>query len=345
MSETMHPDREALYEAAFSRLATGVVIADETGDTVYSDYLDKFGGSLLSQRVLLERAVASLQRDARNGTVRETSLDLFGPPRTYYRLQSAPLASDHIPPYVITVNDATQQHYLEEVRRDFVANVSHELKTPVGAIVILADAMSNEDDPKTLLRLSRRILGEGDRLARLIGDLLDLSRIEESPTHTTANLNITELLRDCCNTARDLATEKGITITDTAPDKPIWIPAERWQLRSAFSNLLDNAVKYSDPGASVSVSITQEQSFIRVEIVDQGIGIPARDLNRIFERFYRIDADRSRATGGTGLGLSIVRHVIDNHRGTVEVTSTEGVGSTFTVRLPQLNPQVLNTVR
>ncbi len=335
MEQEGDTDQGPLFRDALAQLAAGIHLVDNEGTVIYSDYVAKFSGASISRRILIERAVARvLSATQRDGGVHEIDQDLFGPPRSHFRLRSQRLHQGKASPILVSIEDVTKQHYLEGVRRDFVANVSHELKTPVGALIVLADAMVNESDVEVLQRLARRILAEGDRLSRLTGDLLDLSRIEES-THVDLELvDIDELIGDAIAGSQDIAQAKTIALIHESPTSPATVVGEKVQLLSAFSNLLDNAVKYSDEGTTVQASVTTDNDKVSVRIVDQGIGIPARDISRIFERFYRVDADRSRATGGTGLGLSIVKHVIENHQGTIDLTSTEGVGTTFVVTLP-----------
>ncbi len=324
-----------IWRLAAASLSVAIVLVDGMGRTVYADYLEKFGQKGFAQRVLLDRAVSGIRRDGKAGLFRQQALEIFGPPRSYFQLESKPLGEGENPPFVVVIEDVTTRRQLEEIRRDFVANVSHELKTPVGAIVLLADAMSQETEPDTLLRLANRILSEGDRLAHLVSDLLDLSKIEETSIDLSRKVNLLELVAEIIERSTPSANEKQISLELSARLDDPEIEGERWQLSSAFSNLVDNAVKYSEPGTSVTVSLEGAADGVAVKVMDHGIGIPARDLHRIFERFYRVDADRARTTGGTGLGLSIVRHVIDNHHGEIAVSSTEGVGTTFTITLPR----------
>ncbi|WP_298212175.1 ATP-binding protein [Ferrimicrobium sp.] len=339
MEETAnaHVGDAELWSRAAASLSIGVVLVDAEYRTVYSDYADKIPTGGFAERILLERAISALKHDARLELYRSQTLEVFGPPKSYFQLVTTPLGSDPHPPFIITVENITERKRLEEVRRDFVANVSHELKTPVGGIVLLADALSQESDPATVLRLSRRILDEGDRLARLVTDLLDLSKLEETELHQIHDVNLNEIASECVDRYRLGAEARGIRLEATFAADPPLVSGDRWQLSSALSNLIDNAIKYSEPETEVRVTIANTATTVEATITDQGIGIPARDLSRIFERFYRVDADRSRATGGTGLGLSIVRHVIENHQGRIDVTSTEGVGTTFTILLPRVD--------
>jgi two-component system sensor histidine kinase SenX3 len=190
-----------------------------------------------------------------------------------------------------------------------------------------------EDDPAVARRLAERMLTEAFRVGRTIDDLLELSRIEAGEAGQEV-VPVHLLLADAVDRARPAAEQQGIELELTDPAPRLTVAGDRRQLVSAAYNLLDNAVKYSDPGATVAVRAHTDGRWVHIEVEDHGIGIPPPDLERIFERFYRVDRARSRETGGTGLGLAIVRHVASNHRGDVQVESSEGQGSTFTLRLP-----------
>ena len=220
------------------------------------------------------------------------------------------------------------------MRRDFVANVSHELKTPVGALALLAETLTAEDDLEIIHRLSERLLGEGHRLARIIDDLLDLSRIESDEEPRREPVPVYPIVAEAVEWVRPLASAHSIHLDVAMPADTVMVLGERRQLVSALSNLLENAVKYSDAEAIVELWVDSDDAWAEVVVRDRGIGIPERELERIFERFYRVDPARARATGGTGLGLAIVRHVAQAHGGEIVVDSLEGRGSTFTLRLP-----------
>jgi two-component system sensor histidine kinase SenX3 len=215
-----------------------------------------------------------------------------------------------------------------------VANVSHELKTPIGALEVLAETLAGEDDPAVTRPLAERIVKEAERLARIVDDLLDLSLIEtqESPPRVTVPLEV--LVDDAVDQLRPAAAVAGINLQVHPGVTGALVACDRRQIISAIANLIDNAVKYSEPQSPVTVSTSLIDGFVEVSVRDDGIGIPSRDLERIFERFYRVDHARSRDTGGTGLGLSIVRHVARSHGGEVTVESVEGQGSTFRFVLP-----------
>jgi len=240
---------------------------------------------------------------------------------------------------VAIIEDVSDRRRLEAVRRDFVANVSHELKSPVGALGILAEALQLEDEPTVSRRLAERMQTEAFRVARIIDDLLDLSRIESEESPVREPLPIHTVVAQAVERMRPVADHRSITIDVSEGPRRLSVVGDRRQLISAVHNLLDNAVKYSDDESTVEVRIRSvadppDATWVEVSVQDHGIGIPSRDIERIFERFYRVDRARARDTGGTGLGLAIVRHVATNHRGEVRVVSQEGQGSTFTLRLP-----------
>jgi two-component system sensor histidine kinase SenX3 len=235
---------------------------------------------------------------------------------------------------VAIVQDASDRHRLEAIRRDFVANVSHELKTPVGALSLLAETLDGEDDPLVVDRLAKRVAAEAERLGRIIDDLLDLSRIEANESPRQEMVPLTVIVGQAVELLRPAATSSGIRLEVDDPPWHLAVPGDRRDLVSAVSNLVDNAIKYSERGSLVQVRVRSYDDVVEIAVIDEGVGIPARDMERIFERFYRVDRARSRTTGGTGLGLSIVRHVAVNHSGSVRVESREGSGSTFTLSLP-----------
>jgi two-component system sensor histidine kinase SenX3 len=232
------------------------------------------------------------------------------------------------------VRDVSELRRVESVRRDFVANVSHELKTPIGALSLLAETMAAGGDSPVNSQLADRVQREANRLGRIVDDLLDLSLIEAQEAPIREPVPVHVVLHEAAERVRGAADAVGIPLSVSPVATDLVVTGDSSQLVSAVTNLLDNAVKYSEPGDSVEVEATVVDGNICISVHDHGIGIPARDLERIFERFYRVDRARSRATGGTGLGLSIVRHVAQAHGGDVTVESTEGEGSTFRFRLP-----------
>ena len=236
---------------------------------------------------------------------------------------------------IVTVEDITEKSRINTVQTDFVANLSHELKTPIGAVAALADSLSGETETEVVWRLAERIVTESHRMSRIVDDLLDLSRVEFGGTDEWTDIDLATVLVEVVSTNQYAAKRQGLGLSLTGSAE-LLVRGDRSQLISVFSNLVDNAIKYSEIGGIVNVSSTIKGEEIMVSVTDHGIGIAERDQKRIFERFYRVDKARSRATGGTGLGLSIVRHIVLEHGGAIDIRSEEGVGSTFTVRLPQV---------
>jgi two-component system sensor histidine kinase SenX3 len=236
---------------------------------------------------------------------------------------------------IVTVEDITEKSRIDTVQTDFVANLSHELKTPIGAVAALADSLNGETQTEVVWRLAERIVTESHRMSRIVDDLLDLSRVEFGGTEEWTDIDLAAVLVEVVSTNQHAAKRQGLGLSLTGSTE-LLVRGDRSQLVSVFSNLVDNAIKYSEKGGVVSVSSTIKGDEIMVSVTDYGIGIAERDQKRIFERFYRVDKARSRATGGTGLGLSIVRHIVLEHGGAIDVRSEEGVGSTFTVLLPRV---------
>jgi two-component system sensor histidine kinase SenX3 len=319
---------EARLAGALLVIPQGVVVFDTEGMIVFRNKVA--AGYLVARHgeALVEEAINELATDVLAGGAppKPRTVDLFGPPRRTLVLQGIALEQgSHDLGVLVVIEDVTERRRLEAVRRDFVSNISHELKTPVGALGLLAETLLAEDEPAVARRLTERMLSEAFRVGRTIDDLLELSRIE-APVHV--------LINDAVDRVRGAAEQQGITIDVEEPSGRLGVSGDRRQLVSATYNLLENAVKYSDPGSVVQVRARTDGRWIDISVEDHGIGIPRRDLERVFERFYRVDRARSRETGGTGLGLAIVRHVANNHSGEVRVESQEGEGSTFTLRLP-----------
>jgi two-component system sensor histidine kinase SenX3 len=320
---------------ALGALAHGVVIFDARGEIAYRN--DPAASFLAARHsdALVEEAITAMAADALRGRGSERELELFGPPRRILSLRAVPLAADPRPTGVlVVVEDTSERRRLENVRRDFVANISHELKTPVGALALLAETLMDERDPEVTRRLAERLASESFRVGNTIEDLLELSRLEVAAGLSDDTVGVAQFVVEAAERVRPAAEQRGIAIEVEEPPARLQVVGDRRQLVSAATNLLDNAVKYSEPGSSVDVAARTDGRWVDVTVRDRGIGIPRRDLERIFERFYRVDRARSRETGGTGLGLAIVRHVASNHRGEIRVESREGVGSTFTLRLP-----------
>jgi two-component system sensor histidine kinase SenX3 len=321
---------------ALGAIGHGVVIFDHRGEVAYrNDPAATFLAARHSD-ALVEEAINALAADALRGRQATRELELYGPPRRVLQVRAVPLEDPARPSgALVVVEDASERRHLENVRRDFVANISHELKTPVGALALLAETLLDETDPAVAKRLATRLATEAFRVGRTIDDLLELSRLEAATEGLGGErLAVARVVAEAVDRVRPAAEQRGIEVEDGEIAPGLCVVGERRQLVSAVANLVDNAVKYSEPGSTVSVRARTDGEWVDVVVRDRGIGIPRRDLERIFERFYRVDRARSRETGGTGLGLAIVRHVASNHRGEVRVESREGAGSTFTLRLP-----------
>jgi two-component system sensor histidine kinase SenX3 len=331
---------------ALGEVAQGVVICDEAGTVLYRNAQAAVFVGARHGEALAERAVAELLDAAVAGEASEEVLELFSAPRRTLTIRASPLLdAGLVIGAVALIDDVSERRRLEAVRRDFVANISHELKTPVGALSLVAETLEGEDDPAVVARLSHRMRTEAERLGRIIEDLLDLSRIEAEEAPSREPVSVQVVVGQALERLRPVAEHRGIRLEVDEPPDPLDVLGDRRQLVSAVHNLVDNAIKYSESDSSVQVVVRQADAAVEVDVADHGIGIPSRDLERIFERFYRVDRARSRDTGGTGLGLAIVRHVAGNHGGEVRVTSREGQGSTFTLRLPRgSDPAPLQTV-
>jgi two-component system sensor histidine kinase SenX3 len=237
---------------------------------------------------------------------------------------------------LLLCEDRTQASRADEARRDFVANISHELKTPIGAIGLLSEAIDDAaDDPESVHRFAGRLQRESGRLAKLVNEIIDLSRLQfDNPVESARAVGVDGVIAEAIDRVRSVAEAKNIRLVRGGPHG-LEVIGDKTQLVTAVNNLVDNAVAYSPEHTRVAVGVREREDAVEVTVSDQGIGIPEAELDRIFERFYRVDQARSRATGGTGLGLSIVKHIASAHGGDVSVWSSHGAGSTFTLRLPR----------
>jgi two-component system sensor histidine kinase SenX3 len=316
------------------RLALGVVVMAPDGQIQYRNPQGASPGRTHTG-LLIDRAVKEALVEALAGERSTRTLDLYGPPHVAVVVAAEPLPGGAA---VATIEDVTERRRVDKVRTDFVANVSHELKTPVGALALLAETLADEDDLETVRRVAERMVGEAHRVARTIDDLMELSRIELGEEPVCVPVDMRDVVDAAVERVRSLAATRQIALTALDVPVDLRVVGDRRQLVSALGNLVENAVKYSEAGGTVQVRVLVEGDHVELMVADQGIGIPAADHGRIFERFYRVDKARGRDTGGTGLGLAIVRHVATNHHGEVLVSSQEGEGSTFVMRLP-LDPQ------
>lgn len=345
------------WQHAMNELAVGVVLVDEDGAVCASNARADEMMSARDAMALVGAGVTQLLEQAQDGHGRSRTVKLTGPPPQVIEISAHPVASHrHALGAVAVIADRTEGARTDEVRRDFVANLSHELRTPVGAIALLSETLADEDDTAVRARLVERVGVEADRVRHIIDDLLELSRVELEGSMRQAPVPVVPLLCEVAHQYSEHARKHDVSLVPPTPDQsppaqpsangqagePIVLAADRGQLLRAVGNLVDNAIKYSDPGSEVRLSAARsagepgeaQAACVDITVADEGIGIPADETERVFERFYRVDKARARATGGTGLGLSIVRHVVMNHGGEVMLSSREGVGTTFTLRIP-----------
>ena len=317
-----------MLRAAVDAVPMGVVLVGPAGSVLLRNRAAELGGRA---ELLVDEVIERLCAAARSGAAAEERVTLQGPPLRVLAVRAVPLPDGGA---MATIDDLSERARLDQVRTDFVSNISHELKTPVGALALLAETLADSDDSEVNRRLANRMVDEAHRAAGTIDDLLELSRIELGGRGEQVEVHVASVLQEAVARHRLTAEGAGVALR-CADTNGLVVRGDRLQLVSAVSNLVDNAVKYSNPGGSVHLAAEEHDDVVEITVVDQGVGIPARDIDRVFERFYRVDRARSRETGGTGLGLAIVRHVATNHGGDVTVRSREGEGSTFILRIPK----------
>ncbi|WP_319437191.1 sensor histidine kinase [Mycobacterium sp. RTGN5] len=318
----------------------GMVVVDSHRDVVFvNDRAMELG--LVRDRQLDERAWSAAQRVLATGEGVEVDLSQqpqrAAPGRSGLSVRGhVRLLSKQDPRFaVVYVDDQSEQARMEASRRDFVANVSHELKTPVAAMGVLAEALlESAEDPDTVHHFSRKILTESQRLANMVRELIELSRLQGAePLPDLAGVDVDSVVSEAISRHKVAADNADITVTTDAPNG-FRVLGDQSLLVTALANLISNAIAYSPDGSKVSISRRRRGDNIEISVTDRGIGIARADQERVFERFFRVDKARSRATGGTGLGLAIVKHVAANHNGSIRLWSQPGTGSTFTLSIP-----------
>lgn len=328
----------ARFEAAAAAAPLGVVVVDSSGERVLTNQIAAAyssggpGDTVVGLRLrnLIAEAVKA------DETIQQ-EIEIYAPTTRQISLRAVPLAPDGVRlGTAVFIEDLTARSHVESIRRDFVANASHELKTPLGALRLLAEALGTTDDDETRRRLSERLQDEAVRMTRLVEDILELALVEEN-RRVRGVVELRDVVSDAVGQVALLSETLGVPVDSEC--EAIAVIGERRRLVSAVANLVENAVAYTnakgmDSQPPVTVRAFQSGAEAVIEVEDHGIGIPERHRARIFERFYRIDRGRSRSSGGTGLGLAIVRHVVENHGGTIEVQSVPGEGSTFRIKLP-----------
>lgn len=285
--------------------------------------------------ILVDQAVDEMLEQIKTTKSGERVLEAVAGTTRFFKIRGQDMDHQRA---IVTIEDITEKSRIDTVQTDFVANLSHELKTPIGAVAALADSLNGETETEVVWRLAERIVTESHRMSRIVDDLLDLSRVEFGGTDEWTEIDLGPVLVEVVSTNQHSAKRQGLGLSLTGSAE-LMVRGDRSHLVSVFSNLVDNAIKYSEAGGIVLVESMIQGDEIVVNVTDHGIGIAERDQKRIFERFYRVDKARSRATGGTGLGLSIVRHIVLEHGGSIDVRSEEGIGSTFMVRLPRVTKQ------
>ncbi|TFV62986.1 UNVERIFIED_ORG: two-component sensor histidine kinase [Bacillus sp. AZ43] len=337
-------------EAAYARrlldlMDPAVVLVDVDDAVLLANPSARALGIVRGQRLLVPELLTLVHtvrdRGSRRADVRLPG-DLAGVGPRLMGVHGVRLHSGTAPlpgPVALVLQDITEARRTEAVRRDFVANVGHELKTPVGALALLAEAIEQAaDDPEAVQRFAGRIAREADRLGRLVRELIDLSRLQGGePLPDLVPVAVDDVIAEAVDRTRTAAKAKDLSIA-VGGQHDLVVRGVEGQLVTAVTNLLANAVAYSPGGNRIAVAARARSGFAEIAVTDSGVGIPRKDRHRVFERFYRVDQSRASSTGGTGLGLAIVKHVASNHGGSVAVWSEEGLGSTFTLRIPLATP-------
>jgi two-component system, OmpR family, sensor histidine kinase SenX3 len=319
-----------------SVLRSSALLVDEQDDVVKASAPAYSLGLVRGNRVAVDELAELVRQVRRDGQIRETELLLLNPESrrsTTVIARVAPLSSRLV---LALVEDRTRERRVEAIRRDFVANVSHELKTPVGALNLLAEAVQQAaDDPDAVTRFAGRMQTESARLTKLVQQIIELSRLQgDDPLDDPQTVDVDSIVSRAIDQSSIDAQAKDIQLVHNG-QRGLEILGNGDEVALALGNLVANAVAYSPGHSRVVVAAKGGDMMVDLTITDQGIGIPASEIDRIFERFYRVDPARHRSTGGTGLGLSIVKHVAASHGGEVRVWSVEGQGSTFTLALPR----------
>jgi signal transduction histidine kinase len=323
-------------DLVLSSMLEGVILFAPDGQAVFANPAAErhLGVVPRALTAVLPLAIQEVARRAAGLREEGTADAEVGSPSRWLRASAVPVGDDGS--VLLVLRDVTESRRLEAIRRDFVANASHELKTPAASIQAAAETIQTAslDDPGVIPRFAAQLQREAVRLSRIVGDLLDLSRLE-SGSELDEAVAIDAVLRDEVERFEDAAAEAGVALAIEAEVVPRVRGSAR-DLALLVRNLVDNAVRYTRSGGRVVVGLSASNGDVVLSVRDTGLGIPQRDLPRIFERFYRVDRARSRETGGTGLGLSIVRHIVENHGGRISVESELGRGTRFEVRLPAI---------
>ena len=328
-----------ILDAEYLLLASGEVVLNSSRGTTSL-------GLIRDSRVTSEAIINLVRAVRRSNIFQEATVELprgpLGQGTHDLLVRVSPFGNQGL--IIVLIFDDSEFRRLDSIRRDFVANISHELKTPIGALSILSEAvLGASDDQEAVVRFAGRMQVEAKRLSDLVQEIINLSRLQDDdPLVGAKAVSLSDLVSQAIDESSMTAEARKIGVAfDCKSESKVL--GDRNQLAMAISNLVENAINYSPDGTQVAVTLSSSNGLVEISVKDQGIGIPDKDLERIFERFYRVDPARSRATGGTGLGLSIVKHVATNHGGDISVWSVEGAGSTFTLRLPEYH-EVTNSL-
>ena len=299
-------------------------------------------GLVKNRELTQDELRALVQSASQTSSVETLEADVavgLGAEKTLLHARAVQLSDSNV---LMVVEDNTESKRLDDTRRDFIANISHELKTPIGAISLLAEALVDaSDDPDAVQKFSKSLRKESKRLTNLIKDVVQLSRIQSAEVVANAEVvDLSTVVMEALDRNSYRAEARNVKITYDAPEG-LEVIGDPEMLTVAVKNLIENAILYSEEGAPVGVGLRKVENVAEIAVTDSGLGIPQEDQARIFERFYRVDPSRSRATGGTGLGLAIVKHVASTHNGEVKLFSKPGVGSTFTLRIPLADKNVI----
>ena len=326
--------------AALKALDRESIILDSSGYIRYETNKISLLNLAKDNKILSEELLALVRVVRRTGKTQEGSIEVArGPIGEGKRdLQITAALIDNEGSVLVIIDDEGEKQRIDAIRRDFITNISHELKTPIQALSLNSDALLEiKDEPDKVVLFANKIKTQTIRLNDLVKEIINLSKIQDSdPLDMAHNVEISNVIAEAVDQCEVLAEARKISINLDGVQNAV-VVGNREQLVMAVHNLVENAINYSSEGTNVVISSKLDDGLIEILVKDQGLGIAEENLDRIFERFYRVDPARSRATGGTGLGLSIVKHVITNHGGEVKVWSSMGVGSTFAIRLPIAN--------
>jgi two-component system, OmpR family, sensor histidine kinase SenX3 len=342
-SEVVNPAVPDGIDQVLDALDTAAVVLDPSNNVIKNSVAAVSMGMVWNRQMVHPELLELAGRVRRSGEPIAENLVLsrgpFGDASMRVRVRLATLGTRYV---LLLADDRTEAFRLEEVRRDFVANISHELKTPIAAVGLLAEALNQAaDEPVQVRRFANRLTTESGRLTRLTQEIIELSRLQAQDSLVAPQvLEVDDIVAAAVDQSRVVADAAQITLAVGQPSEAEITGDERL-LVMAVHNLVANAVHYSAEGSRVGVGVRHHDGVVEITVTDQGVGIQEADLDRIFERFFRVDQARSRHTGGTGLGLSIVKHVVHIHGGDIRVWSQPGSGSTFTIRLPEANRSIL----